>query len=213
MAKIALAVGHTLSGSDSGAVGMLNESVCTREIGQYAKQYLEARGHQVVYCRIDRASSVNASLSYRVNLANNSNADLYCEIHLNAGGGVGTETYCLDFGGEGEKVARQIVTRIAALGYVNRGVKSAGFYVLRNTKMPAVLVECCFVDNGSDVQKYNAKALGEAIAQGLINSNVNTPSVPKTSSEGVQSIIGGFKEMVKEYKNGSTPENVYCDAE
>lgn len=170
--KIAVSVGHTLTGADYGAVGYLNESKCTREIGEFVKSGLESQGHEVVYCRIDNASTVNQSLSYRVSKANSANVDLFVEIHLNSGGGKGTETYIVGTGGTAEKYAKTIVNSIAGIGYVNRGVKVANFYVLRNTIAPAVLVECCFVDSSEDANRYDAKKIGNSIVKGITGKAV-----------------------------------------
>lgn len=166
--KIAVSIGHTMPGSvDSGAVGYLNESLETRSVGDKVKSYLEAQGHIVVLCRIDNASSVNASLAYRVNKANTANVDLFIEIHFNAGGGTGTETYIVGRGGKAEVYATSICNSISELGFPKRGVKVANFYVLRNTIAPAVLIECCFVDTKADADRYNADKMARKIVKGI----------------------------------------------
>ena len=40
-------------------------------------------------------------------------------------------------------------------------------YVLRHTNAPAMLVECCFVDDKDDVKRYTAKKMAKAIADGI----------------------------------------------
>lgn len=170
--RIAVSVGHTLSGADYGASGYLEESKCTREIGEFVKSGLENQGHEVIYCRIDSAKTVDESLSYRVNKANSANVDLFVEIHLNAGGGKGVETYIYGRGGIAEGYAGNIVNSIADIGYTNRGVKVANFYVLRNTVAPAVLVECCFVDSNEDYNRYDAKEIGNSIVKGITGQEV-----------------------------------------
>jgi N-acetylmuramoyl-L-alanine amidase len=182
--KYAIAVGHTLSGADYGAVGYLIESICTRQIGELVQNYLLAQGHAVVFCRIDNASSVGQSLSYRVNKANSENVDLYVEIHLNAGGGTGSEVWIYRTGSTAEQYARNVVNSLAELNYPNRGVKtSQNLYVLRNTVAPAILVECCFVDSRADADRYNADSIARAIVKGLTGTNSNItpkPSIPVT---------------------------------
>jgi N-acetylmuramoyl-L-alanine amidase len=184
--KIAVAVGHTLSGADTGAVGILNEGICTREIADKVKTKLEALGHTVVFCRIDGASSVNDALAYKVNLANNAGVDVYAEIHLNSGGGVGVETYCYALGGQAEKYAGKVQDALVKLGYRNRGVKTANFYVLRNTDAPAILVECGFVDSREDCNRYNPDLIANAIVRGLTGRE---PVVPKPTPAPVQNKV------------------------
>lgn len=61
------------------------------------------------------------------------------------------------------------------LGYKNRGVKKRtdlGF--LKNTKAPALLVECCFVDDKDYIDLYNSKSMSKAIAQGILNKKIST---------------------------------------
>lgn len=93
--KIGIDMGHAVSASDYGAVGILKESVCTREIGKHLKDFLCSLGHIVVDCTIDYANSINESLTRRVNIANSYNLDLFISIHLNSGGGHGAETYII----------------------------------------------------------------------------------------------------------------------
>jgi len=162
-----------LTGLGTGAAGFLNESICTREIGERVKEILQSRGHDITYCRIDQS---NNDLAYRVNLANNSNADLFAEIHLNAGGGLGTEVYT--YGAKEIPEARAVLNNIVALGFRNRGIKDGkGLYVIRNTKMTAMLIECCFVDTKEDAERYNADNIALAIANGLTGENKEQPNV------------------------------------
>lgn len=198
--KIAVSVGHTLSGADTGAAGYLNESKCTREIGELVKSKLETQGHSVIYCRIDNAGSVNESLSYRVNKANAANVDLFIEIHLNAGGGTGAETWICGTGGIAEKYARNIVNSICELGYYNRGVKVGNLYVTRNTNAPAVLIECCFVDSKSDSDRYDAHNMASKIVKGItgkeVSNNMETIECDAIALEGCVVNVNGGKGAI-----------------
>ena len=112
--------------------------------------------------------------------------DLDASIHLNAGGGSGVEVWCYD--SKTAPIASQICVNVSnALGIPNRGVKySKSLYVLKHTKAPALLVECCFVDSQNDYSKWNADKCGDAIAsaiagktvQGNTGSGSSTPSKP-----------------------------------
>ena len=64
--------------------------------------------------------------------------------------------------------AQAVCEEIAKLGFKNRGVKyRPGLYVLRHTDSPAMLIECCFVDDRDDVKLYNAEKMSSAIVKGL----------------------------------------------
>lgn len=49
---------------------------------------------------------------------------------------------------------------------------SSGLYVLKNTKSPAMLIECCFVDDLDDVAVYDADKMARAIVKGLTGEDV-----------------------------------------
>lgn len=176
--KILLDMGHTLNGADTGAEGCgRREQDCTREIGYKVKGKLEALGNTVVVCSKDSCSSLMDSLSYRANTANNSGGDLYMALHLNAfnGDAYGTEVYT--YGAKEFEEAKNVLNNIVALGYHNRGIKDGTrLYVIRNTSMKSMLVECCFIDNAEDMDKYNADKIADAIVSGLVGSTINTKS-------------------------------------
>lgn len=72
-----------------------------------------------------------------------------------------------------KETAERVVRSIAALGFQNRGVKTrTDLYVLRKTNAPAMLIECCFVDDKDDVKLYDAKRMAEAIVHGILELRV-----------------------------------------
>ncbi|WP_404404768.1 N-acetylmuramoyl-L-alanine amidase [Jeotgalibacillus malaysiensis] len=119
-------------------------------------------------------------LTARTDLANNGRADLYVSIHANAFGGSiwngvqGIETYIHPHhSGEEKKLAQMIHQHlIKSAKRPDRGIKTADFHVLRETKMPAVLVECGFMTNRQEKQLLASdsyrKTCGEAIAAGVL---------------------------------------------
>lgn len=167
--KYASSKGHTLRGADYGASGLKEESILTREVGYKVDAKLKSLGYEVIDCHIDEASSVGESLAYRVNLANNSNAEFFFEIHFNCGGGHGVEVFAIS----ATDTAQKICNEIAALGYTNRGVKDGSrLYVVRNTNMPSILIECAFVDSKEDMDRYDPETLANAIVKGLTGKSV-----------------------------------------
>lgn len=161
--RIVINAGHTKIGKGIGAYKYLNESRETRRIAYHLLYLLAGTNHEVIPAIYDVSSN---NLKEAVTLSNNKCADLFISIHLNAGGGEGVE--CYTWKGEKTKVATNICANIAALGYKNRGVKNgSSLYVIKHTKAPAVLVECCFTDNQKDTEKYNAYKMAEAIYKAI----------------------------------------------
>lgn len=126
-------------------------------------------------------------MSARVNKANVNGGDFYVSIHLNAGGGHGTEVYT--YHGKELSAARNVLNNICSLGYRNRGIKAANLYVINHTKMPAMLIECCFIDSNDDMGRYNAEDIANAIVKGLVGETSNVSeqqSNSKVSSDWVR---------------------------
>lgn len=157
--KIVINAGHTKIGKGTGAIKYLNESVETRKISYELMSLLANTNHEVIPAVFDRSTN---NLKEAVDLANNEKADVFISIHLNAGGGTGVE--CFTWKGKGLVIAEHICNNIAKLDFKNRGIKDgSNLYVIKNTKMSAVLVECCFVDNQDDYANYNYKSIARAI--------------------------------------------------
>ncbi|EHN14467.1 N-acetylmuramoyl-L-alanine amidase [Clostridium sporogenes] len=174
--KIGIDCGHTMSGADYGAVGIKAESNLTREVGTKVISKLQALGHTVIKCYKDTCSSLNDSLSYRTNTANNNNVDLYASIHFNCYNGSAYGTEVFTYGGKELQQARAVLNNLCALGYTNRGIKDgSGFYVLKHTKAKSMLIECCFCDNAGDMIRYNAENMANAIVKGLVGKTTSTP--------------------------------------
>lgn len=112
-------------------------------------ELLRAQGFEVVYVSPGQEDTPLATRKVR---ANQVQADLFVSIHYNAASGEwgsanGIETFHHPSSTKGQKLARLIQTElIQATDRRDRGVKSANFHVLRETTMPAVLVECGFMD-------------------------------------------------------------------
>lgn len=185
MTKIAIAGGH--SKKAPGASKYLDEYECDRAYVAKLKESLTAAGHQVIDCS-NEAGDQNSELAEKVRLANASGADLFVDVHLNAGGGTGTEayTYTETTSALAKEIAKRMSANVAsAMGIRDRGAKQASYYVLRKTTMPAVLLEVCFVDSETDRDAWNrtswdalTKAFVEAIGGKAVSAPASKPAAP-----------------------------------
>lgn len=155
--RIVIDMGHTPT--SPGASGHLDELYCDREAGKRIIAELERRGHTVYNSTpadwVAYPEEVNQRCAYANSL---SNIDLFCSLHLNAGGGHGTEVLYYAGDSDGEWYARIISDNVArALGITDRGPKPNDWVgVIRNTNPTAVLIEFCFVDSWEDAQAWSA---------------------------------------------------------
>ena len=187
--KIAVDMGHCPK--STGANGYLNELTEDRKIGAALIKELKARGHEVV--DVTPADSAGEWLTGRAQRANNAGADFFVSIHLNAGGGTGTEVLTTTNSGAKAIAARTSATLAKALGLRDRGRKNRdNVTVIKKTKMPAMLVEVCFVDTKQDAEAYwklGAEGVALAIANGIDGTNASKTSVSTTVVNKVTSVV------------------------
>lgn len=176
-------IGHNCP-PDTGARGIKQEDVLAMEVGTKVIAKLKSLGHQVVECKPISASTVSSSLQQRCNKANANNVDVFVSIHFNSFNkqAKGAEVFATS--DTGRKIASAILSNIVKLGYFNRGVKDGShLYVVKNTSMPAILVECCFCDNQEDINRYNAEDLANAIVKGLTGQTPGVSIPPSTDQD------------------------------
>jgi len=113
-------------------------------------------------------------------MANDYDANLFVSFHHNAGGGEGFESYVYPglrntkTGSIQDKIHAAIMGSYATHGLQKRGKKEADFAVLRETNMPAILLENLFLDSAMDTQYLKQSSFKEglslAIANGVLES-------------------------------------------
>ncbi|RCX13275.1 N-acetylmuramoyl-L-alanine amidase [Anaerobacterium chartisolvens] len=168
MPDIMIDAGH--GGSDPGAVGPtgLKEKEVTLKLALKAAEMISGQGITVA---LTRTTDVFIGLSDRSAIANSSNAKYFLSIHINSAGtpkANGTETYALAAGGQGERLARSVQqSLVQSIGLTDRGVKFANYSVLRETKMPAALVELCFINNPDEEALLRNEAFLDKAALGI----------------------------------------------
>jgi N-acetylmuramoyl-L-alanine amidase len=192
---IVLDPGH--GGDDSGTATLLgSEKTYTLDVALAAREQLLRAGFRV---EMTRAKDEDVSLEKRVEFANQFPDAVFISIHFNSSpGGSGVETYALAPAGVPSNTATEdhpattnsqvypgndhdpfnIALAAAVQGAIlsqlsvfDRGVRHARFQVLREIKLPAVLVEAGFMNDPTEGTKiaspYYRQQLGQAIAQAV----------------------------------------------
>lgn len=140
------------------------------------KKYLDQLGYKVL---MTRTTDVFLPLWRRVQLANKRHTSLFVSIHFNASTNAtahGIEVYYCNR--KNKKLCSQSSKRLATkvIGQViaktkakSRGVKNGNFYVIRETKIPSILVEGGFISNKNERIKLRQTRYLDQIARGIAN--------------------------------------------
>lgn len=185
--------GHNPDGKKAcGAVGLVKESTECRKIAQRVIELLRADGHTVYDCTVNDGKNQSDVLKKIVKKCNAHKADLDVSIHLNSGANdkkgnnktTGTEVLISSAKSKAQDEAVRICNYIENLGYKNRGIKvRSDLYVLKKTKAPALLVECFFVDDADDVERYSVEKMAIAIASGIVGKDLTPKKKPAKKTE------------------------------
>lgn len=224
----AIYAGH--GGTDPGAVsGSRKEKDYTLEVANALTALLKADGHSVLQ---NRTSDVSRSITADANKANSAGVKCVVELHLNSNSGTpgtGTETLYYPTSSASKTLATNIQTRvIAATGYTDRGIKSRdNLGILKQTNMPAALIEMAFINNDSDMTKFDINVMANAIRQGICDTyggtaSESTATTPTEASSGSGTSSGttttdlkaeGIKKfqawLNSDYAMGLTVDGIY----
>lgn len=182
--------GHCPQGQGaSGAVGILQESIEDRIVKNEVIRLLRAEGNTAYDCTCDENTTKTGCLNKIIAKCNAHSVDGDYSIHLNSGrndyhgdtktGGVEVIIYDTGMREIAERIAKSIAEEF---GYTMRsdstspcpGVKiNKSLRVLKDTKAPATLIECCFVDDADDAKVWDAKRCAKAIVRGILNKEIS----------------------------------------
>ena len=167
--------GH--GGKDPGAIGIggMRETDVVLEVSKIVEKLLSESGVNV---KLTRKNEVDLGLPQRVSFANSLDSDIFVSIHANASRGKrrdinGLETFYFK-GWRGRLLAKRIQKQVLRVspGSPDRGVKQGRYYVIKNTRMPAVLVEIGFLTGRLDARRLDKashrKRIAYAIAKGIL---------------------------------------------
>lgn len=174
--KICIDPGH--GGRDTGSAGHLknkhiNEKTINLNVAFYLEEALLLKGHQIY---LTRRSDRSLSLSSRTRFANRYAVDLFISLHCNSAytnKASGIETWIHPYSSVARKFAIPIQKQLikAFPTHKDRGIKEANFHVLRETAMPAVLVEMEFINNPVQA-RFLSNALNQQKIAGAIAAGV-----------------------------------------
>jgi N-acetylmuramoyl-L-alanine amidase len=188
---VVIDAGH--GGYDRGGIPgqRVSEKDMTLDVAQRLRNVLQASGYRVV---MTRSSDVFVPLGTRTAIANSYRNAIFVSVHFNSAtrrGASGIETYFY---------SRDSLPLASAIHHYvtggapseNRGVRRRGYFVLRRTNIPAVLVECGFLTNPTEAAyaqtaSYRQK-LAEAIAAGVRGRNSVASSFGTTRVATAESI-------------------------
>ena len=175
---IILDAGHGYKTPGKQSPNGMHEYEFNREVALFIKDYLTQ--YHVTSIHFVHDDTRDVPLKERTKTANELQADLYVSIHANAFGSgnwheaSGIETYIYETKPKeslalAEKVQNKLVKSTKCK---NRGIKAANFQVLRETKCPAILIECGFMTNKQEAALLKTtsfrKTCGQAIASSII---------------------------------------------
>ena len=207
--------GHGISGGQGcGAVGILDESLEARKVKNELIRLLQKSGNTVYDCTYEGSASQNTILSEIVKKCNAHDVDLDISIHLNSGrndytgdnstGGVEIYGYNADVKDAGDKICANISD---TLGIRNRGFKTTkNLYVLNNTKSKAILIECCFVDDKDDSDRWDTSKCAMAICKALgYNPNGYTNTTFSETVTKHSYFVGDYVKFSSSYPSYNSP--------
>ena len=185
MQKVLVGIDPGHGGRDPGAVGLggTKEKDVTLAISLKVAQILRAAGVDVLLTRntdTHLGADQRQDLFARSHKFNTANCDIAVSIHCNSSANRAANyfsVYVIGLGGSAEKLAKLVVGEIKAAtnwhwGSDDDGVREKNLHMLRETKMPAILIECNFISNAAvELQLKNPafqQVLAEAIAKGIL---------------------------------------------
>ncbi len=171
---IVIDAGH--GGKDPGTVSKKNdyeEKKLTLSTAIMLQGYLKNLGYHTI---LTRDEDVFIPLGTRAQIANNKRADLFVSLHYNHSPSYdiqGVEVYFYQEGGgmrtaSSRKLGELVLNRVVRnTGAESRGTKKGNFAVIRETKMPAILVECGYLSHAKERIKIKDPHYRQQIAMGI----------------------------------------------
>lgn len=150
----------------------VNEKDLVLEIAFRVKTKLESAGIAVIMTREDDTA---LSLEHRCEIANESTAELFISIHANSfedSSIGGFESYYYETSARGKELSDLAVQRAADAGIATRYSRAADYQVIRETKIPAILIETGYMTNPAELELLRSEAYQEKLAEVISNAAI-----------------------------------------
>lgn len=178
--------GH--GGLDPGAIGSgYREADVVRSINYWFITDMRVAGFVITDATSD-SGDANTVLNAQIRKANASGADVAVSFHLNSNAGApgtGVEVWYYTGSNAGYGMAAAVSQAIAnRFGLVNRGTKpTTAFGWLAYTNMPAILIECGFINNADDMAKIigRERLLADTVIEALTGKKVGALAIQDVS--------------------------------
>ncbi|MBJ6363330.1 N-acetylmuramoyl-L-alanine amidase [Paenibacillus sp. GCM10012307] len=203
--KIAIDAGHGPETAGKRTPdGSLREFQFNRAVAAYVRSGLENyEAVEILFVHAEDGSR-DVPLKERTDRANAWGASAYISIHANANGSdwnqaEGIETFVHTRPSPealklAEAVQRQLIRQTARR---DRGVKTADFHVLRETKMPSILVECGFMTNREEAELLKSDGYRRQCASAIIAGTVGVYGLKPKPGGGTG--VSGFKDVPQDH--------------
>jgi len=162
-------------GAESDKAPKYQEKIYTLTTAKMLESYLKRQGYRTVMTRND---DFFVSLSERAKFANGQHPILFVSVHYNSAPkkqahGVEVYYYRSDTDKERSSASKKLAQAdldnvIAQTEAKSRGVKHGNFAVIRETNMPAILIEGGFLSNDEELKKIKRGAYQKKIAWGIV---------------------------------------------
>jgi N-acetylmuramoyl-L-alanine amidase len=169
---VVIDAGH--GGFDRGGIpsNIIPEKGVALDVARRLRAHLANAGFRTV---MTRSSDTFVTLGRRVSIANAQRRAIFVSVHFNSArraGANGIETF---YGSARSKDLARVIQRNAmkTTSGENRGVKRAKYYVLRNSRNPAVLIECGFLTNRQDARRASSSEYRDRLARQIAKAIID----------------------------------------
>ena len=220
--KIALSAGHGINTPGKRCLKSLDPNE-TREwwlnnrICDYVESYLkDYEGYSLLRMDDTNDGSDDVELATRVNMANKWGADFYLSVHHNAGvnGGKGGGIVAFSYYNASktavawrDELYEALIDKTGLAGNRATPKTTAGFYVLKYTKAPAVLLELGFMDSATDVPIILSDEFAQNCARAIVETIVKRAGLKKKA----QTVKATYKVQIGAFSSKENAEKLLAE--